>query len=107
MARIPQQLLTYADYTVAYICSIGVKLAPVEGMLDKIYNPLPISRDQNAYTLGKISRYNMIIAVLPEIGNSTAATVATQLLNNFPLIWFDLLVSIRGEIPKDKGKDDI
>jgi nucleoside phosphorylase len=107
MARIPQQPLTHADYTVACICPMGVELAPVEGMLDEIHDPLPTGRDQNAYTLGRIGGHNMVVAVLPKIINSVAATVATQLLNDFPLIWFDLLVGIRGGVPRDEGEDDV
>ena len=40
----------------------------------------------NAYTLGKIGGHNIVVAVLPKIGNSAAATVAMQLLNSFPSI---------------------
>jgi hypothetical protein len=45
--------------------------------------------------------------VLPEIGNRAAATVATQLLNDFPAIRFGLLVGIVGGVPEDEGEDDI
>jgi nucleoside phosphorylase len=107
MASTPQQPLTHADYTVACICPMGVELAPVEGMLDEIHQPLPTGRDQNAYTLGKIGGHNVVVAVLPEIGNNAAATVATQLLNDFPLIRFGLLVGIGGGVPGDKGGGDV
>jgi nucleoside phosphorylase len=40
-----------------------------------------------------------VIAVLPEIGANSAATVATQLLNDFPSIRFGLLVGIGGGVP--------
>ena len=86
MARTPQQALTRADYTVACICPMGVELAPVEAILEEIHEPLPTGRDQNAYTLGKIDGHNVVVAVMPEIGNNAAATVATQLLNDFPSI---------------------
>ena len=49
-----------------------------------------------------------MIAVLPEIGNNTAATVAIQLLNDFPSVRFSLLVGIGGGVPdKEDGGDDI
>lgn len=35
-------------------------------------------------TLGKIGPHNMVIAVLPRNGNNAAASVAAQLLNDFP-----------------------
>lgn len=37
------------------------------------------------YTLGEIGGHNVVVAVTPEIGNNAAATVATQLLNDFHL----------------------
>jgi nucleoside phosphorylase len=82
-------------------------MAPVEGMLDEIHDPLLTGRDQNAYTLGKIGEHYVVVVVLPEIGNSAAATVATQLLNDFPSIRFGVLVGIGGGVPGDEGEDDV
>jgi nucleoside phosphorylase len=107
MAHTPQRQLTYADYTVACICPMGLELAPVEGMLDEIHQSLPTGRDQNAYTLGKIGGHNIVVAVLPAIGNNAAATVATHLLNDFPSIRFGLLVGIGGGVPRTEGENDI
>jgi nucleoside phosphorylase len=50
--------------------------------------------------------YNVVIAVMLEIGNNSAATVVTQLLNDFKSIRFSLLVRIGGGIPGD-DEDDI
>jgi nucleoside phosphorylase len=102
----PLRRLTHGDYTVACICPMGVELAPVEAMLDEMHQSLPTSRDKNSYTLGRMGAHNVVIAVLPEIGNSSAAIVATQLLNDFTSIRFGLLVGIGGGIPGD-DEDDI
>ena len=75
---------------------MGVELAPVEAMLDGMHQSLPTSRDKNSYTLGCMGAHNVVIAVLPEIGNNSAAIVATQLLNDFTSIRFGLLVGIGG-----------
>jgi nucleoside phosphorylase len=99
--------MAYTDYTVACICPMGVELAPVQCMLDEIHEPLPTSRDQNAYTLGKIGGHNVVVAVLPEIRNSAATMVARQLLNDFPSVRFGLLVGIGGGVPGDEGEDDV
>jgi ankyrin repeat protein/nucleoside phosphorylase len=93
--------LTHDDYTVACICPMGVELAPVEAMLDETHQSLPTTRDTNNYTLGRMGAHNVVIAVMPEIGNNSAATVATQLLNDFTSIRFGLLVGIGGGIPSD------
>jgi nucleoside phosphorylase len=86
---------------------MGVELAPVEGMLDEIHESVPTSRDQNAYTLGKIGGHNVVVAVMPEIGNNAAATVVTQLLNDFPSIRFGVLVGIGGGVPGDEERNDV
>lgn len=83
---------------------MGIELAAAQGMLDEIHDSPPVSRDQNAYTVGRIGDHHVVVAVMPEIGNNAAASVATQLLNDFPSIRFGLLVGIGGGVP---GKDDV
>jgi hypothetical protein len=51
---------------------MGVELAPVEAMLDEMYQSLPTSRDKNSYTLGRMGAHNVVIAVMPEIGNNSS-----------------------------------
>jgi len=104
MASVLGSQRSHADYTVACICPMGVELAPVEAMLDEIHKPLPTSRDQNAYTLGQIGEHKIVITVMPKTNNNTAATVAAQLLNDFPSIRFGLLVGIGGGVP---GEADV
>jgi hypothetical protein len=60
-----------------------VELAPVEAMLDEMPQSLSSSRDENSYTLGRMGVHNVVIAVKLEIGNNSAASVATQLMNDF------------------------
>jgi nucleoside phosphorylase len=79
-----------------------VELAPVKAMLDHVHPGLPTQRDQNNYTLGEIEGHNVVVAVLPEIGINAAATVAIQLLNDFPSIRFGLLVGIGGGVPDEE-----
>jgi nucleoside phosphorylase len=86
---------------------MGVELAPVMAMLDETHTTLPTNRDQNVYTFGRIGEHNVVIAVMPEIGNNSAATVATQLLNDFSSIRFGLLVGIGGGVPGGDDDEDI
>jgi nucleoside phosphorylase len=106
MAAGPSRL-SQDDYPIACICPRGVELAAVQAMLDDIHEPLPSARDQNSYTLGRIGNHNIVVAVMPDIGNNQAALVATQLLNDFRSIRFGLLVGIGGGIPGEEGEDDI
>ncbi len=56
-------------------------------------------------SVGTIRAYNVVIAVMPEMGNNSAVTV-TRLLNDFTSNRFGLLVGIGGGIPSD-DEDDI
>ncbi|PYI23513.1 purine and uridine phosphorylase [Aspergillus violaceofuscus CBS 115571] len=98
--------LRHEDYTIACICPMGVEQAPVEAMLDEFHPDLPSKRNQNSYTLGRIGVHNVVIAILPGIGLSSAAAVAMQLLNDFPAIQLSLLVGIGGGLPDlERGVD--
>ncbi|KAK2783844.1 hypothetical protein FQN53_008905 [Emmonsiellopsis sp. PD_33] len=92
--------LSPSDYTVACICPMGVELAPMEAMLDQIHATLPTKGD-NTYTFGFLGGHNIVVAVMPEPGNNRAASVATQLLNDFRSIRFALLVGVAGGIPEE------
>ncbi|KIX07018.1 uncharacterized protein Z518_04994 [Rhinocladiella mackenziei CBS 650.93] len=98
--------LTHNDYTVGCLCPMSVELAPVRALLDKEHSKLPTKSGDNNYILGEICGHNMVIAVLPQTGNSSAGIVATQLMIDFPLIRFGLLVGIGGGVPGERGQGD-
>ncbi|KAL6701639.1 nucleoside phosphorylase domain-containing protein [Trichoderma pleuroticola] len=60
--------------------------------------------NNNAYTLGKIEKYNIVIAVLPngQYSISSAAGVARDIIHSFPNIKVSLIVGIRGGAPSKK-----
>jgi nucleoside phosphorylase len=77
-------------------------------MLDEEHEPLPAPRnDHNAYTLGLIRGYNVVIACLPSIGTNPAVTVATFMINTFQSIRFGLMVGIGGGIPSKVNLGDV
>ena len=56
---------------------MGSELAAVKGMLDEIDESLRLSRDQNNYNLGRMGAYNVVVAVMPEIGINRAIPGST------------------------------
>ncbi|KEF58573.1 uncharacterized protein A1O9_06499 [Exophiala aquamarina CBS 119918] len=108
---------TRNDYTVACICPMGVELAPVEALLDEVYQLPPLGvdplrprlrrSDQPAYTVGRIGAYRIVVAAMPRIGNNIAAAVTTQLHSDFPFVEFCFLVGVGGGIPADADDHDI
>src|SRR5438045_9346777 len=92
------------QYTVACICPMGIELAPVQAMLDETHGSLSSSRDQTSYTLGRIGPHNIVVAVMPEIGDNHAASVATQLLNDFRSSRCGGLVGLGGTVHGREGR---
>ncbi|KAL5084944.1 hypothetical protein Trisim1_011298 [Trichoderma cf. simile WF8] len=91
------------NYTVGWICAIHTEYVAALAFLDeKHQGPEYIStNDNNDYTLGKIGRHNIVIAVLPngEYGVSSAASVARDMLHSFPNVRIGLMVGIGGGAP--------
>jgi hypothetical protein len=81
--------LTHHEYTVGWICALPKEQAAATVMLDELHEdlPNPVS-DYNTYTLGSIGSHNVVIACLPkgQMGTSSAAVVATRIVNTFPSI---------------------
>jgi nucleoside phosphorylase len=94
------------DYTVGWICVISTEYVAAQTFLDEKHEwPENIStNNNNDYTLGKIGRHNVVIAVLPdgEYGLATAASVARDMMHSFPNIRIGLIVGIAGGAPSKK-----
>jgi nucleoside phosphorylase len=92
-----------ADYTVGWICALGVEYVAAQEFLDEEHEkPSYVSpNDTNDYALGKMSEHNVVIAVLPDgdYGTASAANVATNMLSTFHNIRIGLMVGIGGGVP--------
>lgn len=101
-----QQKLGYKDYTVGWICAIATEYVAAQAFLDEKHErPEPVSsNDNNVYTLGKVEKHNVVIAVLPngEYGIAAAANVARDMLHSFPNVRIGLMVGIGGGAPSPK-----
>lgn len=94
------------DYTVGWICAISTEYVAAQAFLDEKHGgPEYVSpNDNNDYTLGKVGKHNVVIAVLPdgEYGTSSAASVARDMLHSFPNVRIGLMVGIGGGAPSPK-----
>ena len=94
------------DYTIGWICAIRTEYVAARVFLDEKHEgPEAVSpNDSNDYTLGKMGKHNIVIAVLHsgEYGISTAAVVASNMLSSFPKVRFGLMVGIGGGAPSQK-----
>ena len=91
------------EYTVGWICAISIEYLVAQLCLDEEHaRPGHLSRhDNNDYTLGRVGKHNVVIAVLPdgEYGTSSAASVARDMLHSFPNVRIGLMVGISGGAP--------
>ena len=94
------------DYTIGWICAIVTEYVAAQAFLDEEHErPEYVSpNDNNDYTLGRIGKHNVVIAVLPggEYGIASAAIVARDMLHSFPNIKIGLMVGIGGGAPSQR-----
>jgi hypothetical protein len=90
-------------YTVSWICAVTTENVAARVFLDEEHEgPENLSKhDNNDYTLGRMGKHNIVIAVLPggEYGTDSAASVARDMLHSFPNIRIGLMVGIGGGVP--------
>lgn len=85
-------------------------MAAAKGMMDEEHGDpqrAPQETDHNTYLLGYIAKFKVAIACLPkdEIGSSSAAAVAKDVLFTFPNVRVGLLVGIGAGIPDHESND--
>lgn len=102
----PKKLLDKSEYTVGWICAIRPEYKAAQLFLDErhqVPDDLP-QHDMNDYTLGKIGKHNIAIAVLPNgaYGTINAANVAKDMMNTFTNIRIGLMVGIAGGVPSHR-----
>ncbi|KAM3075100.1 hypothetical protein ACMFMG_007443 [Clarireedia jacksonii] len=100
------KVFSHNDYTVGWICAIKTEYVAAQAFLDEEHEGPDIvsPNDNNDYTLGKVGKHNVVIAVLPkgEYGISSAASVARDMLHSFPNVRIGLMVGIGGGAPSRK-----
>lgn len=103
----PKVQLRNEAYTVGWICAISTEKVAALAFLDEEHEQpeFVAQHDNNVYTLGRIGRHNVVIAVLPngEYGTAAAASVARDLLHSFPSIRIGLMVGIAGGAPSARN----
>lgn len=94
------------EYTVGWICAISTEYVAAQTFLDEEHDgPKCVSpHDNNDYTLGRLGKHKVVIAVLPdgEYGTASAASVARDMLHSFPNVRIGLMVGIGGGAPSAK-----
>ncbi|KAH7232462.1 hypothetical protein B0J15DRAFT_599313 [Fusarium solani] len=108
--QITTETRNHDEYTVGWVCALPKEQTAATAMLDQRHADLQKPpNDPNTYTLGSISKHNIVIACLPKgkIGNNAAAAFAAQMVRTFPSIKVGLMVGIGGGIPPKVRLGDV
>jgi len=94
------------DYTVGWISAVVTEAVAAQSLLDENHGPPEYVAlgDNNSYTLGKVGKHRVVIAMLPdgEYGITAAANVARDMLRTFCNIRIGLMVGIGGGAPSKR-----
>jgi nucleoside phosphorylase len=91
------------DYTVAWICALPIEKTAARNMLDELHlQPSLPDHDKNIYTFGCISRHNVVIVCLGDMGITAASIVASRMDGTLRKLRFGLLVGIAAGVPDEK-----
>ncbi|KAK2053267.1 purine and uridine phosphorylase, partial [Colletotrichum caudatum] len=94
------------EYTAGWICGFDTEFTAAKAFLEKTHTdpPLITPNDRNSHACGRIGSLNVVIAMPPdgEYGAAAVATLAENMLRNFPHLRMGLMVGIGGGAPSSK-----
>ncbi|KAF2224155.1 nucleoside phosphorylase domain-containing protein, partial [Elsinoe ampelina] len=92
------------SYTIGWICTQVCEQTAAVAFLDERFEPLDSQNgsDNNSYTLGRVGKHYVVIAICSAMGQTSAATVARDMAHSFPNVRYGLLVGLGGGIPSAK-----
>ncbi|TKX27588.1 tetratricopeptide repeat-containing protein 2 [Elsinoe australis] len=93
--------LDRSGFHIALICALPLEADLLQEVFDSFYHGFGKQHgDNNAYTTGTIGQHNVVLAHMPGIGVSNAASVASGLNISFPAIEIALVIGICGGVPR-------
>ncbi|CAG8930217.1 unnamed protein product [Penicillium salamii] len=110
VAQVKTTSRSHGGCIVGWVCALPKEQTAVIAMLDQRHVGLPKPRnDPNTDTLESVGNHNVVIACLPkgQIGNKSAANIASWVISTFPSIKFSLMVGIGGGVPPKVRLDDV
>jgi nucleoside phosphorylase len=106
----PQQPSHREDFEIAIICALPLEYDAISLLFDQFWDENGdqygrAAGDQNSYTTGQIGKHNVVLALLPQMGNINAAGAAASVRSSYTSLKLALLVGICGGVPRT-GQDD-
>jgi nucleoside phosphorylase len=92
------------DFQVAIICALPIEYNAASLVFDQFWDDGGdrygrARGDNNHYTTGRIGKHNVVLALLPHMGNTDAASAAASMRLSYSFLELVLLVGVCGVIP--------
>ncbi|KAL4744103.1 hypothetical protein BDV11DRAFT_165792 [Aspergillus similis] len=103
---------SYTEFSVAIFCALPLEADAVRELLDEVWREEDSNfgksiGDDNTYTLGRMSRHNVILVHMPGLGKSAASQAASSLRSSYPEVRLALVVGICGGVPTGDGNEEL
>jgi nucleoside phosphorylase len=97
------------DFKIAIICALTLEAQAVVQLFDAIYDEnldqyRKAPGDNNAYTLGSIGKYHVVLVYMPGPGRGYASSVATNVKRSYACLELALVVGVCGGVPYAKSQ---
>ncbi|KAL3462601.1 hypothetical protein BJX64DRAFT_288291 [Aspergillus heterothallicus] len=99
-----RKLPSIADFQVAIFCALPLEAGAVAEMFEELWSDEELNLeksvgDNNTYSMGRVSRHNVVIVHMPGIGKGAASQAASSLRSSYPGVRLALVVGICGGVP--------
>ncbi|KAJ4179576.1 hypothetical protein NW767_014588 [Fusarium falciforme] len=96
------------DFEVVIICALPLEYDAVCYIFDEFWDQDGdqygrAAGDPNSYTTGRVGKYNVVLALLPHMGKTNAASAAASMRSSYGGLQLALLVGVCGGMPR--GRD--
>lgn len=100
------------DFEIAVICPLAIEYDAVTLLIDHFWDEHGdkygrASGDFNTYTTGRMGSFDIVLVLLPEKGNISAASAASSFRSSFPNITLALLVGTCGGVPYTEDNEEV
>lgn len=100
------------EFEVALVCSLPLEYDAVSLLFDQFWdeNGDPYGRaigDPNTYTTGRFGKFDVVLVLLPNTGNISAASATASLRSSYPGLRLVILTGICGAVPSSDAGDEI
>lgn len=93
------------DFEIAIICALPLEYDAVCYVFDEFWDDCGdqygrAAGDPNSYTTGRVGQYNVVLALLPQMGKTNAASATASMRSSYTNLRLALLVGVCGAMPR-------